>query len=238
MRNDSSHIHLKGSVKTQDVNSKDNNSYTPLHFACLDQKILAIIDLLEWNADPNVVGRMGIRPIHLCCPPLMFANPYSFKLDPSTFKIPVTALTRLLTYKADINAVDQFGSTVLHFVAFTDCTPLTIQLLLDAGIDKHLLDRNGMTACKVAAKQCHWDIADMLDDSRPNHTTNIPRSDLALGQTTIDGIGEYTKSVKDCLQRSGEEMGTADDFAAIGLLTPCNDSQANMYVKKKIQDYF
>ena len=192
---------LKDCMDNLDVNAKDNNLHTPLHLACFDKQIEAALILLrKRNADPNVEDRIGVRPMHLCCPPLKFANPYSYKADVEDFKMSLTVIEQLCKLKADINATDKFGSTVLHSVAFTGCPTSTIEFLLEAGVNKDLRDENDFSAAQVAAQQCHWDIVELQEGNR--QTSNMPCSDLNPGQSTIDGMEKYTQSVRHFLGSS------------------------------------
>ena len=150
--------------------------------------------------------------MHLCCPPLKFANPYSYKADVEDFKMSLTLIQELCKLKADINATDKFGSTVLHYVAFTGCPASTIKFLLEAGVNKDLRDENDFSAAQVAAQQCHWDIVELLEGNR--QTSNMPCSDLNPGQSTMDGMEKYTQSVRDFL-RSSTNIDKIVDVASL-----------------------
>ena len=239
VRNLCKHMVLKDCMDNLDVNAKDNNLHTPLHLACFDQQIEAALILLrKRNANPNVEDRIGVRPMHLCCPPLKFANPYSYKADVEDFKMSLTLIQELCKLKADINATDKFGSTVLHYVAFTGCPASTIKFLLEAGVNKDLRDENDFSAAHVAAQQCHWDIVELLEGNR--QTSNMPCSDLNPGQSTMDGMEKYTQSVRDFL-RSSTNIDKIVDVASLidtGLHSTRRGLETNEYVCQRMEEYF
>lgn len=239
VRNKYSHTHLHESVKMLDVNERDINADTPLHFACLDQNLKAVKDLLEWGADPNTAGSLGIRPLHLYCPPLKSAaNPYSNKWHTGRYTLSLDAMADLLKYKADVNAVDNYGSTALHYLAFTGCSADVINLLVDAGAVTSLQDNNGTTAAETAAKQCHWQTAKLLGSKRCPRL--LPQSDIGQGVTTIHGIETYTDYIRNSTQRPDSQNNTRNDyiFADIGLHTTTDNLEANRHVLQKVEEYF
>ena len=225
-----------------DATDKDDN--TPLHLACLEQNTTAIDKLLELGADPNVVGKMGLRPLHLCAQPLWIDTPYCFIWSEDKYQSDaghrkaLQAMAQVINYKADVTAVDKFGNTVLHFVAFAGCSSSAIDLLLGSkGMDSNFRDRNGFTAGEVAAKQCHWETAVLL--GAHDFRSKIPQSDCGPGRSTINEIGSYTSSVISCLKNlsGNQSVSSADHLAGIGLHTGGGNSCAKVYVRQKVEKF-
>ena len=225
-----------------DATDKDDN--TPLHLACLEQNTTAMDKLLELGADPNVVGKMGLRPLHLCAQPLCIDTPYCYFGSADKYKIDVghqkalKAMAQLINYSADVNAVDIYGNSVLHLVAFADCSSSALDLLLGSiNMDSNLRDRNGSTAGEVAAKQCHWETAVLL--GALDFRSKIPQSDCGPGRSTINALGSYTNSVISCLENlsGNQSVSSADHLAGIGLLTGSGNSCAKVFVRQKVEEF-
>lgn len=47
------------------INSRDRESSTPLHWACISQSHTVIQYLLAWGADVNAKDSAGFTPLHL-----------------------------------------------------------------------------------------------------------------------------------------------------------------------------
>jgi ankyrin repeat protein len=51
-----------------DVNAKDVNGWTPLHWACMKGHVTVVIELMEHGADIEVTTiTLGWMPLHLAC---------------------------------------------------------------------------------------------------------------------------------------------------------------------------
>ena len=118
------------------VNTKDNNGFTPLHLASRytsDETGLEIVRLLlDHSADPNARGMGGETPLFMSVFTDIDGGPA------------VTAL--LLERGADPMARNLSGSTPLHRVYWQPgILPATVELLLDWGADPNARDSVGKT---------------------------------------------------------------------------------------------
>lgn len=101
-----------------DVNAKNKNSYSPLHFAARWGNTDIATMLIEKGADVNVrVGVNGITPLHRAA---IYENKETAKL--------------LMEKGADVNARDENGITPLHRAVLPDYINIElVNLLIDCG---------------------------------------------------------------------------------------------------------
>ncbi|XP_026152390.1 ankyrin repeat and protein kinase domain-containing protein 1 [Mastacembelus armatus] len=128
------------------VNATGENGWTPLHLACLQNEPQVVANLLAGKADPNVTeDSEGLTPLHVACTSVSFPS-----------------VLHLISYHADINAVNSRKATPLHLAAHHDCVPIVKALLLN-GADRALLDSYGATALDVAQRCEKWEIVELLE---------------------------------------------------------------------------
>ena len=169
--------------KPELVNARDQNGYTPLHFAITSLGNEKAVKLLVDNgADINArENHMGATPLH-------------FAVD----KGPKEIVEFLILRGADINARDKIGGTALHHLVQADQkdstdkiefllskgadinakdivgggTPLhyaslngyinIVRFLIDKGADITCQGKDGVTALSLAEHEGHKDVADLL----------------------------------------------------------------------------
>jgi ankyrin repeat protein len=102
---------------------------TPLHQAVASRRLDIVDFLLKHGTDVNARGADGVTPLHVAT-------------TPST---PTDLVVRLLDAQANINATTDQGQTALHFAALRQA-PAVIQLLIERGTDKSIVDNYGATA--------------------------------------------------------------------------------------------
>ena len=103
-----------------DVNVRDENGETPLHYVS-DPELLKI--LIDHSADVNAANRTdGDTPLHKNA-----RRPHSAKI--------------LIDNGADVGATNRYGQTVLHMCPDVD----TLKLLVGAGVDVNRIDSNQWT---------------------------------------------------------------------------------------------
>lgn len=82
------------------VNSRGENSWTPMHFACWLGN-LNLVNLLYYNqADLNATGRDGVTPVMVCC-----------------LKGNLKLLKHLITLRVALDQTDEHGNNLLHYAA-------------------------------------------------------------------------------------------------------------------------
>lgn len=112
------------------VNILDGAGNAPLHVAIMNGRVDAVIDLLSFNADPNLTNSDEEIPLNLS---IMFDNVSS---EPG-------AILRLLLNKRRTNTdlYNDEGERPLHLAAYSGRVDL-IRMLLDRGAGLNLLDDN------------------------------------------------------------------------------------------------
>jgi ankyrin repeat protein len=78
------------------INSRDRESSTPLHWACISQSHTVVQYLLAWGADVNSKDSAGFTPLHLAVKDLERHNKFS-------------TVKKLIFKGANVNARDALG---------------------------------------------------------------------------------------------------------------------------------
>lgn len=115
-----------------DIEAKDCKLCTPLHVASHFQKIRI---LLQNKANPGSKDVNGATPLHYACK--------NFYTD--------EGIKMLAKANADVNAVDNSGSTAMHWAAAVGYAE-TVSVLLNMGADPNVLNLDGESAMEVAAR--------------------------------------------------------------------------------------
>lgn len=121
-----------------DLHSVDNVGHSALHMAiCQSQAGIELFDYcVDLGADPLLLDRRGCNGLH-----------YAARANN------LLVLRKILERKPDINVIDDYGWTPLHWAAAsTAISTSTIRALLDEGCNKDLKDKAGRTALDLATK--------------------------------------------------------------------------------------
>ncbi|OZH54327.1 hypothetical protein AFK68_11665 [Hydrocoleum sp. CS-953] len=112
------------------VNAKNNNDNTPLHYAGKSQEITAL--LINKGADVNAKNNQGITPLH------------------NSRRRGVAEI--LITHGADINAQDKKGKTPLHYLVTND-SQSAAELLINQRANINAKDNNNQTPLDYVRSQ-------------------------------------------------------------------------------------
>lgn len=127
-----------------DVNAKENNGWTPLHYAASTSNQLAAELLLAHHADMEARGNLGETALFVAA-------------GLGTPKI----AEFLLANRADVNGKDNSMRTPLHIAAAQGNLEIA-QVLLAHKAEVEARDKNGQTAFGMAVTQAHNDVAELL----------------------------------------------------------------------------
>lgn len=216
-----------------DVNSGDVYKFTPLHMACAHHNVEAVRELLNSGADLTARSNVGVLPIHLCCG--IVDSGYRDEDDDITDMLTIVEI--LIEAGGEINALDKYENTILHYNAFTDSPPHVLKYLLDAGSDLMLRDRNDLTAMEVAVKQGNIKAASVLGFKS---CKLLPTSAHGDHLTTVDEISDYTCAVSkeiEILKKQKTDM-TLDTLSDVGLHTTDARLEANLCVRDQVEQFF
>lgn len=133
----------------------DIDGYTPLTHAAYKFESEVAGLLHSYGADLELANLWGQRPLHVAC-----ASQYDHTSDDfAQRRLNMVAL--LMGRGADANAVDDEGSTPLHFAVASAKNIELVRLLLQHGAD-NINDNSGFTPLQLAEKHCLAELAELL----------------------------------------------------------------------------
>ena len=128
------------------INSLDKSQLTPLHCAVISSALDVVRTLLRHGADPNVVDRDGLAPLHYAA---AATHPPAFSHS--------GVVDLLIAHGANVSIQDNQRRTPLHLAAAVGNAPL-VRLLLSAGASIDAVERIlGETAVNIAAAYGRYD---------------------------------------------------------------------------------
>jgi len=125
------------------INSVNNEGSTPLHLAVNKNSIQIAKYLIELGAPVNPVDSYGRTPLHI-------AAIVNYDSD-------ISMIQYLVESGAFIDAKDGFGNTPLHLASEYESTLDAVKYLLDHGADKHIVNKDGLTAAKYCIRPVVFD---------------------------------------------------------------------------------
>ena len=167
-----------------DVDCRDNNDCTPLHYTMHDDDQESLEDvsrcaelLLEHGADVNAQNNRGSTPLHLAASKmsektvqLLIKNGANINLKTDQKQTALHKASRhgrldivrlLLDHKADTDLQDDQGSTPLH-LAIYHMSLQAVQLFLDHGANVTLRNDKGQAILHQASQHGHPDIIQLI----------------------------------------------------------------------------
>ena len=169
--------------KGADVNGKDDEENTPLHYAVLeeggiDKEIVQL--LLDKGADVNASNSDGDTPLHL-----VVSYPES------------SEITKLLIEKgADVNMINADGNTPVHIVvSYPESSEIT-KLLIENGADLNAIDPDGRTPLfnALSVENNQENVKLLLQNGADVNIENMEETPLfATIKSYIVGSIEYVK---------------------------------------------
>ncbi|KAF8376249.1 trpa-1 [Pristionchus pacificus] len=132
------------------VTYKDLSEMTALHFACryVNKEVVRI--LLRFYANVNAEDKEKWRPLHYASKYFQrdlsrdLTENYSLKDVESSMNDTRDIIEELCKFGAEINAVDEFGCSALHYAAMRG-NSAAAEVLLKYGADPNLHDHNNIT---------------------------------------------------------------------------------------------
>ncbi|CAL8467465.1 g7003 [Coccomyxa elongata] len=180
-----------------DVNGKDKDGWTPMHFASYGGSIKVANELLRLGADARAADKGGRTPLHLAA---LQGHMQLVKL--------------LEAARADVNARDEHGMTPLHKAAVQGHTETASELLSHgAHVDAKLTD--GSTALHLASWKGKLDVVKLLISRGANY-----RAVKNDGQTALHEAAEagQTETVQYLLSIGANAQAQDEDGATPAVL--------------------
>ncbi|XP_070565863.1 putative ankyrin repeat protein RF_0580 [Ptychodera flava] len=130
-----------------DINDQDKDGKIPLHVSTTNNWISAVLFLLDEGAKIGRLDKTGVTPFHV-----------------AAVMNHVKILQIFLDRGGDVNKVDEYGCTPLHFAAIgQDCLE-SVRLLLSAGADPNMRNKNGKTPMDLAVDGKRKEVVSLLKE--------------------------------------------------------------------------
>lgn len=164
------------STRKGNLNDKNSNGYTELHYACYNNRLSSVVSLLNDGMDINLKDNIyGETPIMIAC---SCGSNDMVKL--------------LLTYGADIHQKSKKGYSLIHFVCYYDHVDI-IRILLVRGVNVNEKSNDGNTPLKIACCYDNYDIAKLLLESGANANSENKYNDTCMHVTCNMNYHDLTK---------------------------------------------
>jgi ankyrin repeat protein len=198
-----------------DVNLKDSNGYTPLHYAAYLGHHDIILLLNDPRTDVNIQNNEGNTPMHLACLSgrieMIKALLKHHKIDVNTKNnddmnpLHVAALKNnaavvgvlIEDNRIMINATDhKYHNSALNWAAWSGETDVVKELLKHPGIDVNIQDNYGKTAIELATSYGHKETVEALIQHKKIKSNTAQKLAKAEGFTEIDKVIEDAKRTR------------------------------------------
>lgn len=193
-----------------DVNTKDADGNTPLHFAAHKGDHKKVEVLLKNGADVNAENKKGTRPLHLAA---------ERNAD--------TVMEVLLKNGADVNVENKHSDTPLHSAAYYNADK-AIGVLLKNGAD---INANDYIACTPLHDTAHQDAVKAVEVLLKNGADVEGRRDADRWDTPLHKAALYNAhKTAEVLLRNGADVNAKNSWGETPLRVAVNNS-SNEVVK-------
>jgi len=214
-------------MTSQQINEKDEDGHTSLHYAARCKNATALAALLKTpNIQVNIKNRNGQTPLHYAA---------SLRKDTSAAVLELLQAPDIM-----VNVRDNDGITPLHWACYRNYTTIVEALLKAPGIMVNFKDNHGNSPIMDAAEHCHRESLElMLADGRVelglvnNHGKGL---EYLVGR--INGNEDEKKDIKRIIRIERErrerrkELANADQEAFDNELEEFRNTQRNDYARK------
>lgn len=214
-----------------DLDARNGEGRTPLHFAAEKGRSDTLMALLEHGADENALDGRGQAPIHVATDfghvaiaiallasgadvNRRWGSAKESALEMAARKGRVEVLREMIAYGADVNASDSTGYTPLHAAA-TDNEPGAIDALVEAGANVEALEKESRTPLHHASQ---WDA--------PEAIIALLRHGADKNKVDISGLSPlHIAVVNGSCSASEALLAAGADTKAIA---PCNEHSMSL----------
>ncbi len=152
-----------------DVDAKDKNGETALHWAACDGRVDVAKILIEKGADVDAKSNFNETSLHK-----------------AAFYGHVEVVKFLIENGVNVDATNNYWWTVLHEAAFYGHVEVT-KVLIEKGADVDAKDKNNETAVEIAIQRGYHQIAELIKNSKKIYSNNVdPKKETKIDIKNID----------------------------------------------------
>jgi len=157
-----------------DVNFKNADDFSPLHFSCEHSPPEVVRELLNFKADPNLKGNNGWTPMFLAI----------------ESKTPEAVLKMLVDHGADVNVQDDIFGLLMYCITSKNSKKTTaLRCLLKLGADPNVqIAEDGWTSLHMAVMGEYSDCVQILVDAGADTTIKNLDGKLAKDLTENNAL--------------------------------------------------
>eukprot|EP01041_Mallomonas_annulata_P000700 gene700-1341_t len=191
-----------------DVNTKNNNGSSPLHFACASGHFILARDLVRAGANINLANNFGSTPLHVAC-------------DRDQSEV----VLWLVSLKTNLNVINSDGYTPLHYICARNHPGLieSIAQIRD-DFDANMRGLNDYSLLHCACEENASDIVYMLVELGANvKATDFDRKTALHFASHKDNM-----KVIQCLLKRGVDINSTDRFGWTPLFYACSSGDVTI----------